>query len=91
LTATILPSPPGTTVANQATIAYDGDGNGTNESSAQTDDPSTPGAGNPTMFSITGEPAPEVPALTPLGLLLLSGILAVAALTVLRRRRQAER
>ena len=39
ITATILPTAAGTTVSNQGTISYDSDGNGTNDATAQTDDP----------------------------------------------------
>ncbi len=39
------------TVSNQGTIAYDGDGNGTNESTASTDDPSVGGTADPTTFT----------------------------------------
>ena len=46
----------GTVVSNQGTVRYDGDGNGTNESSALTDDPGQAGAGNPTVFTVTAPP-----------------------------------
>jgi hypothetical protein len=39
------------TVSNQGTISYDADGNGTNESSAVTDDPGVAGNNNPTGFT----------------------------------------
>ncbi|HSD65976.1 MAG TPA: M12 family metallo-peptidase [Vicinamibacteria bacterium] len=47
----------GTVVSNQGTVRYDGDGNGTNESSALTDDPGQAGAANPTAFTVTAPPA----------------------------------
>jgi len=51
--ATIKPTVTiGTTIANQATIHYDADGNGTNEATAQTDDPGAPGANDPTTFVV---------------------------------------
>jgi uncharacterized repeat protein (TIGR01451 family) len=43
----------GTPVSNQGTLNFDADGNGTNESTAQTDDPGMPGAADPTVFTIT--------------------------------------
>ena len=43
-------TPLGASVSNQATIAYDLDGNGTNEASAASDDPTTPAAGDATEF-----------------------------------------
>jgi uncharacterized repeat protein (TIGR01451 family) len=45
-------SPTGTTISNQGTINFDADGNGTNESSALTDDPGLPGADDPTSFDV---------------------------------------
>ena len=52
ITATINNVPDGTTVSNQGTINYDADGNGTNEASGLTDDPSVAGASNPTAFKV---------------------------------------
>jgi uncharacterized repeat protein (TIGR01451 family) len=49
--ATIEPTgAPGPPIANQATIHYDADGNGTNEAPALTDDPALPGPNDPTSF-----------------------------------------
>jgi len=89
ITATILPSAAGQTVSNQGTISYDADGNGTNEATAQTDDPGVTGANNPTTIVVAGGPIVSVPTLSTLGLLLLGVLLAGLALTVLRRRRRA--
>jgi uncharacterized repeat protein (TIGR01451 family) len=44
----------GTLVSNQGLIAYDSDGNGTNDASAQTDDPALGGPANPTAFTVRG-------------------------------------
>jgi uncharacterized repeat protein (TIGR01451 family) len=78
ITATILPSAAGTTVNNQGTIHYDSDGNGTNDQNRSTDDPAQGGAANPTPISV---PATDtIPALSPLGLLMLSALLAAVAL-----------
>ena len=45
---------PAGTVSNQGTISYDTDGNGTNDATAQTDDPAVAGAANPTAFVVGG-------------------------------------
>ncbi len=84
--ATILPAALGSSVSNQGTIAYDADGNGTNEATAQTDDPGAPGTADPTSFMVAG--TPQVPTLSPLGLLLLAVILAGLGLALMKRRRQ---
>jgi hypothetical protein len=52
ITATINNVADGTGVSNQGTINYDSDGNGTNESSRMTDDPSVVGPSNPTNFTV---------------------------------------
>jgi uncharacterized repeat protein (TIGR01451 family) len=46
----------GTTVANQATVSYDADGNGTNDAFVLTDDPDEPGPGDPTRFVVISPP-----------------------------------
>jgi uncharacterized repeat protein (TIGR01451 family) len=51
ITATINAGTQGT-VSNQATIAFDADLNGTNESSGTSDDPSVGGANDPTTFTV---------------------------------------
>ena len=61
ITATILPAPAGTTITNQGTIAFDADGNGTNESTAQTDDPATGDPADPTSFVVGGIAAGTIP------------------------------
>jgi uncharacterized repeat protein (TIGR01451 family) len=74
-----------TTIANQGTAFFDADGNGTNESSILTDDPSTAAADDPTTFRVL-TPA-EIPTLSELGLVALALLLASGALLLLRRRR----
>jgi uncharacterized repeat protein (TIGR01451 family) len=92
ITATINASAAGTTVSNQGTISYDGDGDGTNESTAQTDDPAAGGAADPTSVTVAGgPPAPPIPTLSPLGLSLLSVLLAGLALALLKRRQARQR
>jgi uncharacterized repeat protein (TIGR01451 family) len=87
ITATILPAAAGQTVSNQGTIAYDADGNGTNESTAQTDDPGAVGTANPTSIVVGGgTPTPAIPTLSTLGLALLALLLGGLALAILRRR-----
>jgi uncharacterized repeat protein (TIGR01451 family) len=43
---------PGATVSNQGTVSYDSNGDGTNDASAATDDPSVGGAADPTVFTM---------------------------------------
>ncbi|HEX3553658.1 MAG TPA: carboxypeptidase regulatory-like domain-containing protein [Thermoanaerobaculia bacterium] len=88
ITATILPAAAGNTVSNQGTIAFDGDGNGTNESTAQTDDPGVAGAANPTSIQVAAAPG-DIPTLSTFGLLLLGLVLAGLALAMLKRRKAA--
>ncbi len=89
ITATILPSAAGHTVSNQGSIAYDSNGDGTNESTAQTDDPGVAGAANPTSFTVGGASLIDVPTLSALGLVLLALGLAVLGFAMLRRRKSA--
>jgi uncharacterized repeat protein (TIGR01451 family) len=88
ITATILPAASGQTVSNQGSISYDSDGNGTNDSAAQTDDPGVTGAANPTSIVVPGV-AIAVPTLSTFGLMLLALSLAGLAFVVLRRRKSA--
>ena len=61
-------------ILNQGTINYDSNGDGTNNASGLTDNPALPGAADPTGFLI----AQAIPALSPIGLLLLTlGLLAI--------------
>ena len=81
----------GTTIVNQGTLAFDGDGDGTNESSAVTDDPAPTGVDDPTTFVVVAPLSViEIPALDSAGLAalaLLLGGLAIARLACSRRRR----
>jgi uncharacterized repeat protein (TIGR01451 family) len=74
----------GQTVSNQGTISFDADGNGTNESQVLTDDPSQPGADDPTSFLVAA--TLEIPTLSQAAALLLALVLAAAALIALRPR-----
>jgi uncharacterized repeat protein (TIGR01451 family) len=88
ITATILPSAAGQTVSNQGTITFDADANGTNESTAQTDDPAAAGAANPTVIQVAGGPNP-IPTLSPFGMIVLMLSLAGLAFAILKRRKAA--
>ena len=68
------------------TIAYDADVNGTNESTAMTDDPAAGGAADPTTITVGGVQA-GIPTLNEVGLILLAVLLALGGAVVLRRRR----
>ncbi len=82
INASILPSATGT-ISNQGTIFYDPEGDGTNTSSRQTDDPAAGGASNPTIFALAV--AIEVPTLSEYALLALMLAMAFAAFAMLRR------
>jgi uncharacterized repeat protein (TIGR01451 family) len=87
ITATINANATGT-VSNQGTISFDSDNDGTNDATAQTDDPAAGGAANPTAFVVASAVA-LVPTLSVFGLLLLAVILAGLAFAILRRRSRA--
>ena len=52
ITALVNTGTAGQTLSNQGTVFFDADGNGTNESSILTDDPSTAAANDPTSFRV---------------------------------------
>ena len=79
--ATISSVDPGLVVSNQGSIAFDADGNGTNESATVTDDPGTATSGDATAFAIAAE---SIPSLSTLGLLALAAALALAGAWRLR-------
>ncbi len=89
INATVNAVTPGTTITNQGSVAFDGDGNGTNESSALTDDPGVAGGANPTSFVVLPGPVPatNIPTLDEIGLALLVLLLAMGGAVMLRRRR----
>lgn len=76
----------GTVVANQGTAYYDADGDGTNESAAPTDDPTTLEVEDPTEFVVSVTAIQEIPTLDAAGLVLLALALAALAAATLRRR-----
>ena len=78
LTATIvLGTAVGMPITHPGTIAYDADGNGTNEAVTLTDDPALPGGQNPTTFAVA---AAVIPVLGPFGTALLALLVAAAGL-----------
>jgi uncharacterized repeat protein (TIGR01451 family) len=85
ITATI-DGPEDQTVTNQGTINYDADGNGTNESTRQTDSPAAPGAADATTFTVTGSAEfAAIPTLDEMALLALAALLAAVAALMLKR------
>jgi uncharacterized repeat protein (TIGR01451 family) len=56
ITATVNAGAGGQTISNQGSISYDSDGNGTNDATATTDDPSTGTANDPTSFKVAVAP-----------------------------------
>src|SRR5947209_374652 len=84
ITATINAGTVGLTLCNQATIAFDADGDGINESTGFSDDPGEPGTAAPCCFTVL--PHFAVPTLSDAGLAALALLLAGVALLRLRRR-----
>ena len=77
---------PGTTISNQGTILYDANGDGTNETTAVTDDPATQPSGDPTSFQVAGgPPVSEIPTADWRGLLALAALFAALGSWGLRR------
>ena len=81
------------TIYNQAAIAYDANGDGSNDTSGLSSDPSQPGTDVPTAFEFAGgavtppNPAPiRVPVDNRLAQVFLALVLLVVALATLRRR-----
>jgi len=55
INATVNPgTASGTVVSNQASLAYDSDGDNTNETTASSDDPAVGGTSDPTNFTVNG-------------------------------------
>jgi uncharacterized repeat protein (TIGR01451 family)/fimbrial isopeptide formation D2 family protein len=88
ITATVnAGTAPGTTVSNQATISYDADVNGSNESTTTTDDPAAGGTNDPTAFVVAADSIVQIPTLSEIGLAALGLMLMLAAWIQLRRRK----
>jgi uncharacterized repeat protein (TIGR01451 family) len=62
INASVKPGTAGQNVANQGSISFDADSNGTNEASAITDNPGTPAPNDSTAFTVAGLPATTVAA-----------------------------
>lgn len=71
----------GTTISNSATVSFDSDANGTNDTTRTSDDPSTIAPSDATSFLVVG----IVPALSASMLILLGAALAAMALIVMRK------
>ncbi len=78
INAIIEPGTEGDTISNQATLLYDADGNGSNETTVLSDDPATGAANDPTSFVVAAA-AIAIPTASELGLLLLAVGLAMMA------------
>jgi hypothetical protein len=78
IVATVLPNGAGSTISNQGTIHFDGDNNGSNESSTVTNAP----GGGPTTFAVIGT---GIPTLSP-ALLMAMAMMLVAVGWVTARR-----
>jgi len=52
ITARVNEIPAGTQISNQGSLAFDADGNGSNEAQGVTDDPALPGVADPTVFGV---------------------------------------
>ena len=73
----------GATISNQGIVSFDSDGDGINESSLPTDDPSAGGGADPTTFVVLT--TVEIPTLDDLGILVLALLLMGGALVRIRR------
>lgn len=60
ITATINAGTGGTTISNQGSISFDGNGDGTNEGAGVTDDPGTVAVNDPTSFAVAVVPVPVI-------------------------------
>jgi hypothetical protein len=76
----------GTSVSNQATISYDADGNGTNETTVMSDNPATGAAGDPTVFVLAAQAETVIPSLDGVGLAILALLVALGGALLVGRR-----
>lgn len=68
-------------ITNQGSALFDADGEGTNETEVLTDDPSTGTPADATVFPVGTQGMPQaIPTLPTLALILLAGLLALAAM-----------
>lgn len=82
VTATVDAGTAGMTLCNQATVAFDADGNGTNESVVLSDDPDEPGDADPCCILVLD--AAAIPTASELGLALMALLVAALAFRRLR-------
>jgi hypothetical protein len=82
LVATVV-APSGTEVTNQALVRFDADHDGANDTTAPSDDPTTPEVGDATVFVVEATLL-EIPTASGWGLLLLGILLAASAAWKLR-------
>jgi uncharacterized repeat protein (TIGR01451 family) len=78
-------APPDTPIPNQGMIAYDANGDGTNEASALTDDPTVAGSADPTVIIFFLDFGPGIPTLGTTGLAFLALLLAIGGVKILNR------
>jgi uncharacterized repeat protein (TIGR01451 family) len=85
-----LAVPPGTNISNQGTVNYDSNCDRINDAQKLTDDPATAAPDDPTEVITSAAPQPvQAPAVTPIGLIALVGLLSlIATVTITRRKRQ---
>ncbi len=83
--AAIPPGTGGLVFCAQGQLAFDADGNGTNESGGVTDDPDLPGNADPCCFKVLLNVLPSIPTLAPWGLALFALLLVLGSLRRLRR------
>lgn len=69
----------GTVISNQASLSWDGEGDGTNDAAGVSDDPGTATAGDATSFAV-GAPVPATGPLALAALLALCGLVAIRRL-----------
>jgi IPTL-CTERM motif len=79
----------GMTLCNQATIHYDADGDGINESIGFSDDPDELGPADPCCIHVIHVIIPGIPALSGDGLAALALLLAGLGLAIMRLRRRS--
>ncbi|HYC61915.1 MAG TPA: Calx-beta domain-containing protein [Thermoanaerobaculia bacterium] len=84
ITAILEAGNEGQTISNQATLNYDSDGNGSNETAVLSDDPATPAPNDPTTFVAAGANVAGIPTASEWGLLLLAMGLAMLAVFKMR-------
>jgi uncharacterized repeat protein (TIGR01451 family) len=87
IVAMVKASSGSTTISNQATVIYDADLYGTNETTVMTDDPATAATPDTTSFvASAGQSGAFVPSLADYGRILLALLIAGLALTAMRRK-----